>query len=267
MPEPTPGVDPRDITISTGFGPPFTTGCSYCSQDSPWGASCTFTSLPGCTSETARVTLQAGSSYVHVGTLTSNALYTSVSNALESICPTPTGGNVTSCSRATPTIGGLAWIDSSDQLETDGELVVRVESSSYENAQIRDAMIHTIATAVELSATGVNCYTTYYNILGFKEKRDDRFWWLPSFLRRDTPHESRESITLCNVVGPLYIPPQPTAASFIDANFDFEVPPGGDFFCKLLEDASEAFVFLLPEFAVEEVEAGEALEVACEDGK
>ncbi|KAI8630557.1 hypothetical protein F5Y19DRAFT_49580 [Xylariaceae sp. FL1651] len=267
MPEPTPAVDPRDITISAGWGPPYITGCSYCSQDSPWGASCTFTSLPGCTSETARVTLEAGSSYVHVGTLTSDALYTSVSNALESICPTPAGGtNITNCSTAKATIGSISFIDSSEILETYGELIVSVESSSYELAQIREAMIQTIATAAAMSATGNNCYTADYNVLSFR-KRDDGFWWLPSFLRREAPHETREQITLCNTIdfaGPQYVPPFPKGVSYIDTRFAFHEPPGGDFLCDLLEGPADALAFLLPEFTVEEIEVGEALTVICQ---
>ncbi|KAI0189684.1 glycosyl hydrolase catalytic core-domain-containing protein [Astrocystis sublimbata] len=257
MPQPTPTLDQRDITISTGWGPAFMSGCSLCSQDSPWGASCTFTSLPGCTSETATVTLQVGSSYVHVGTLTADELYTSVSSALESICPTPTGNGFTSCSTAKATIGGVAFIDSSEVLETEGELVVSVESSSYELSQIREAMIQTIANAVKVSATQDNCYTATHSVLGFRARRDAGPWWLPSFLRRDAPHETPEQITLCNALnfaGPQYIPPQPMDESYIDTSFSFEVPPGGDFLCDLLEAAADDLAFVLPMFAVEEIE-------------
>ncbi|KAI1364908.1 hypothetical protein F5Y08DRAFT_339255 [Xylaria arbuscula] len=265
-PKPTPTVNPRDITITKGWGPPFTTGCSVCSQDSPFGLSCAFTSLPGCTSETAQVTLQAGSSYIHVGTLTSDALYTSVSNALESLCPTPDPErSSTSCSVATATIGGIAFIDSSEVLETDGELLVSVKSSSYELSQIREAMIHTIASAVEMSAVGNNCYTAWHNVLGFRARRDVGPWWLPSFLRRDAPHETPEPITLCNALdfaAPQYIPPQ-ADESYIDTLFDFHVPPGGDFFCDLIEGAADALAVVLPEFAVDEIEVGEALDIIC----
>ncbi|KAI0187634.1 hypothetical protein F4808DRAFT_465861 [Astrocystis sublimbata] len=267
MPQPTPTLDQRDITISTGWGPAFMSGCSLCSQDSPWGASCTFTSLPGCTSETATVTLQVGSSYVHVGTLTADELYTSVSSALESICPTPTGNGFTSCSTAKATIGGVAFIDSSEVLETEGELVVSVESSSYELSQIREAMIQTIANAVKVSATQDNCYTATHSVLGFRARRDAGPWWLPSFLRRDAPHETPEQITLCNALnfaGPQYIPPQPMDESYIDTSFSFEVPPGGDFLCDLLEAAADDLAFVLPMFAVEEIEVGEALAIICE---
>ncbi|KAI0968532.1 hypothetical protein F4678DRAFT_481774 [Xylaria arbuscula] len=269
LPKPTPTLDPRDITISTGWGPPFTSGCSHCSQDSPWGVSCTFTSLPGCTSETARVTLEAGSSYVHVGTLTADALYTSVSSALGSICPTPTGNGFSRCSTAKATIGGVAFIDTSEVLEKHGELVVSVESSSYELSQIREAMIQTIAHAVEISATQNNCYTAEHHVLGFRARRDVGPWWLPSFLRRDAPHETLESITLCNALnfaGPHYIPPQPTAESYIDTHFSFETPPGGDFVCDLLEAIADGFAAVLPLFAVEEVEVGEALAIICDQG-
>ena len=41
--------------------------------------------------------------------------------------------------------------------------------------------------------------------------------------------------------------------------------PGGDFLCELLRDAVDALSVIAPEFTVEDMELGEAIDIACEE--
>lgn len=59
-------------------------------------------------SERPHATVQVGSSTQNVGTLSSAGLYTAVSNALTSVCPTPASGSSTGCTAAA-TITGVSY--------------------------------------------------------------------------------------------------------------------------------------------------------------
>ncbi|KAI9649087.1 hypothetical protein NHQ30_001654 [Ciborinia camelliae] len=59
-------------------------------------------------SELPHATVQVGSSTQNVGTLSSAALYTAVSNALTSVCPPPSAGSSTYCT-ASATITGVSY--------------------------------------------------------------------------------------------------------------------------------------------------------------
>ncbi|KAI0484577.1 hypothetical protein GGR56DRAFT_614492 [Xylariaceae sp. FL0804] len=260
-PAPTPTIPARDITVSTGFGTPYIIGCSFCSPDSPWGASCTFTSMPGCVTPTGSVKFEAGTSPVHVGTLTSTALYSSVSSVLEELCPTPDGATATGCSEEPFPIPGIAYINS-DALDEGGELVVQVASSNYSDSGIREALIQTIATGLQQAAQGDNCYTKHYE--EYMRKRSQSPSWLSSIFTRDHPSLTPMEITFCNTInfgGPQYFYPW-GISDYIDAVFSFHASDG-DFACDLLEGFLDAFAVLEPEFAVGDIELGEAIDVVC----
>ncbi len=79
-----------DVSITNGLGP-VTTDMADCLAGSRYAINGgDMTSVPGCFPQQAKATVQAGSSPVRVGTLTGIALYTSISSALESICPSVT---------------------------------------------------------------------------------------------------------------------------------------------------------------------------------
>ena len=80
-------LDTSTIAITQDFGPPTTNTmiCQACTPTTDFGATCT--SLPNCIPQTPSATIQIGSSPVQVGTLTSAALYTSISSAIASLCP------------------------------------------------------------------------------------------------------------------------------------------------------------------------------------
>jgi hypothetical protein len=195
---PVANLEQRDLTISTGFGPPTTDvkHCQVCTQVVNNEDSCS--SIKDCIVQTGAVTLEAGTSSVHVGTMTGTALYTKVSSALNKICPTPSNGAFTGCSQDSAVIGDIPYVEGGF-LANDGEIVVTVESSKYNNSDILQALIKTAATAAQQAATGKNCYKAEYDVESMK--RAEGPWWVPRMFRRDHPHPVSESATWCNTVG------------------------------------------------------------------
>ncbi|KAI0839756.1 hypothetical protein F5Y06DRAFT_286224 [Hypoxylon sp. FL0890] len=267
---PGPSLDARDISVHTGFDGTTTDSkhCRVCSQVDFYGASCS--SLEGCFVKTGAVTIEAGTSSVHVGTVTGTQLYSSISSALEKICPTPSDKGETSCSGDSVTIDGIPYVDSG-ALNQKGELVVSVESSKYNESSIRNALIKSAAAAAQHAATGKNCYEQTYTVEVLK-----RSWlpsWVPRFLRRDHPFAETEKTTFCNTVGfagPHYynpwwrVAPNPGATDYIDAHWEFEKPGGGEFACSVLQGLVKSFAFLQPEFAVGDIDLAEAIHILCE---
>ncbi|KAI1781439.1 hypothetical protein F4818DRAFT_436630 [Hypoxylon cercidicola] len=270
---PGPSLDDRDISVHTGFDSTTTNSkyCQVCSRVENNENACS--SIQGCFAKTGAVTIEAGTSSVHVGTVTGTQLYSSVSSALEKICPTPSAKGDTSCSGDTVSIGGVPYVDAGS-LNKGGELVVSVESSRYNESSIRDALIKSAAAAAQNAATGKNCYEQTYSVEILK-----RSWlssWMPGFLRRDHPYPKQEKATWCNTVGfvgPHYynpwwrLAPNPGATDYIDAHWEFEKPGGGDFDCAILEGLVDAFAFIQPEFAVGDIELGEVIDIVCMSGE
>ncbi|KAK8124191.1 hypothetical protein PG999_004109 [Apiospora kogelbergensis] len=271
----SPALAGRDLTITKDLGPPTTDRkhCQVCTRVVNNEDSCS--SMRDCVVQTGAVTLEAGSSSVHVGTVTGTALYTGVSSALEKICPTPTKGGFTACKTDSAAIGKVPYVEGGF-LATDGEIVVSVESSKYNDTKIRGALIKTAAAAAQKAAAGKNCYEARYDVEELKRRRG---WWDPSRLvarllgGRDHPHPEQEKATWCNSVGfagPHYYNPwwklqsQPGATDYMDVHFEFHKGGGGDFDCEFLQGLVDAFAFVAPEFAVGDVGLGEAVKVLCD---
>ena len=91
------------ITSSIIASVPVTTDSAKCSVCSPYavnGMGCT--SISGCVPHTPSAYVQAGSNPVHVGTLTSTALSSSISSAIAKLCPTVTDTtSMTHCAEGT----------------------------------------------------------------------------------------------------------------------------------------------------------------------
>jgi hypothetical protein len=74
---------------------------------------------------------------------------------------------------------------------------------------------------------------------------------------------------LTGFAGPHYynpwwrLQPTPGATDYIDARFDFVKDGSGDFDCEILHDLVDAFAFVMPEFAVADVEIGEVIDIVC----
>lgn len=192
------------IAITANFGPAVTNSmiCSVCSPIQNNGATCT--SLPNCLPQTPTATIQIGSSPVPVGTLTSDALSSAISSAVSSLCPPVTQTTTsTTCDETTKVkIPNIAYIDAGS-LVTDGELVVQIDSSGYNDTALLGPLAGMAALSISSSATGGNCYEAEYTVEELKAKRwyssalDAGLGWMP-FYKRDHPYPVQEKIELCN---------------------------------------------------------------------
>ena len=243
------------IAPTTTLGPASTNiaACQVCAPVVVNEDSCT--SIPNCTPQGAVATVSIGSSPVNVGTLTGTALYTSVSSALKSICPSVTQTTaLTQCS-GSATVPNIAYA-SGDDLATDGELLVTVDISGYNTTQLRDALINSLATSAQQAATGSNCYVpegsagigspapnpkdTFCNSAWFYEANYFNPWW-------------RQAAD-----------PGPT--DFIHATIEFHTVPQSilQFVCDFIDIAIDALAIVEPEFIVADAELEEGINLICQ---
>ncbi|KAF4624529.1 hypothetical protein G7Y89_g13641 [Cudoniella acicularis] len=291
--DPDEGIDqlhcPGATTSVSADLPPPTTNINACMVCTPYpinGDNCN--TIQNCTPQIAVATVTVGSAPVHVGTLTGAVLYTSVSNALESLCPPVTQTTTsTQCSvTGHADIGGIKYVDSSESLDT-GSLVVKVPTSGYNVTSLRDAMIASIALFIQTSTTGSNCFNVRYTVEELK-RRDGLLGWVDEALRvprslldfgghevlnpRDHPHPTKEQMTMCNGAyfhtANYYDPfwrtaPQPGPSDSINALFTFEASNSDQFLCEFLNMMVDGLTLLAPEFAVEDVELEEGINALC----
>ncbi|KAF2674250.1 hypothetical protein BT63DRAFT_449243 [Microthyrium microscopicum] len=121
---------------------------------------------------TQKLAVQVGQDPVYVGTLSSTAVYTSVSSILESLCPSLTGSSTGACATPTGKID-TEYIDTTDW--DPASLEIRVETSYYKTSAEREAMIQSAAAsfAAGLKTAG-NCQSVNYKhdcFIGFCSKR------------------------------------------------------------------------------------------------
>ena len=153
------------IKPDTSLGGPTTYQrlCQVCSQVENNADACS--SMTSCIPMTAEVTATMGHSSVHVGTLTGEALYTSISNALTSLCPPPTQTHTPSqCTESvTLNIPGIDWKDQDAGVRMDdGELKVLVETSSYNDTNIlRKSIPEASNVSRALNNTLCRCHDQY----------------------------------------------------------------------------------------------------------
>ncbi|KAL9102174.1 MAG: hypothetical protein Q9163_002648 [Psora crenata] len=251
-------------------------GCQICTRYAENEADCS--SITDCLPQAPQATVQVGSSPVHVGTLTSTALYTSISSALEKLCPSVTQTTeMTHCETGSVKIPNIPFVDAG-VLNNGGELVVKVESSAYNVTSLRDAMIKSAAMTANNSTQGRNCFTASYSVEQWGKRSslsiltDLPRRWL-GLAARDHPHPVEEQATWCNAAsfaGVNYYGPyarwQETLAStdYLDASWDFEVK-GGEFSCEFLEGLIDALAFVQPEFTVADLELSQAIGAICMD--
>lgn len=276
---------PGSASMVDDSRPPASTNtdiCQVCPTANANKNSCS--SLTGCLPKKAQATVQAGSSPVHVGTLTGAALSTSVSKALAKLCPTPSkAGAATACSTHTFSIGGIDYLDDGF-LEHDGKFDVKVEASSYNETNLRNAMIDSAAlTAMQATQSKSNCYKTKYNEIDevgkMRTRRSAMSDYLPGFAKRalgirDHPHTiPTDGPMFCNTVGfagvQYYnrywrLQENPGATNWIDASWSFHRGPGGDFLCDFLEGLADALIAVAPEFTVGDIELGEEIYAGCD---
>lgn len=251
--------------------------CQICTQVNANEDNCS--TMTSCMPKKAQATVQAGRSPVHVGTLTGSALSTSISSAISKLCPTPSKqGAATTCSTDTVKIGHIDYVEDG-MLAQDGTLDVKVDASWYNETGLRKAMIDSAAlTAMLATQTPKNCYTSKYDIESWGKRKRTPLALAHRFLGmdiRDHPHPIpiNDGPTWCNTVGFAGVQYynqfwrlQQTAGAtdWIDASWSFHAGPGGDFACDFLGDLTDALIVVQPEFAVGDVELGEAIRVGCE---
>ena len=276
--------DQTQVTPTTA-SEPLTTNmprCEVCSVEGENNQACS--TISDCIPQTPKAYVEVGSSAVHVGTLTSEALSTSISSALASLCPEVTqAASMTNCSDEVFKIGGIAYKNLSDnELYKNGELQVNVTAGQYNTTSIRDAMIDSAALTAMQSATGSNCYEEHYDSGGLRSDRrsilDISRRWL-GLENREAPAFGRvpSHETLCQAarfVGVQYLPPYAGQCSglctpekdfmWLDAEWDFHEPPGNQKFdCDFIAGLIDALAAVQPEFAVTDVGLSEAIDAAC----
>lgn len=266
------------LKITTTAMGPATTNMAICQVCTPQGVnqdSCT--KIPNCAPEKAAVTVQAGTKPVHVGTLTGTSLYSSISSALETLCPTVSQTtSMTKCSETdTVSIKNIPYVDQ-DTLEY-GKLDITVKDSQYNVTSLRDAMIHSAALTAQHSATGKNCKEANYQSYAYK-KRSILDWIKESTglkAARDRPLLESKKISICTAgdfAGVQYFSKfwrtaaQPGATDYLDANWAFE-KSGGDFACDFIEDLMDGLAIIAPQFVVEGVVLGDAIRALCNDSE
>ncbi|KAJ5168164.1 uncharacterized protein N7482_003758 [Penicillium canariense] len=233
------------------------------------------TSIKNCVVQTGAVTVQAGSSSVHVGTMTGSALYTGISKALESLCPSVTQTtSMTGCETGTAKIKNVPYVNAGFLAE--GTIDVKVEASQYNVTSLRDAMIRSAALTAMNAASGKNCYKVDYDTEEYRKRDDTSRWakWLPSFVKRGDimPPDRHTDVTFCNTVGfagvnyynPWWREHDAGASDYLDVNYSFDSNGGGAFACEMLEAMVDSLAIVAPEFAVGDIELGEAIDVICE---
>lgn len=217
-------------------------------------------------------TVQVGKVKQNIGTLTGDALFTSVSSALSSVCPKPTGGKG-DCGGKLATIPDIAYSEENRTLVEGDSLELAVHSATYDTENRLDAFIKTAASTFANSTTGKNCWSGKLDTHPTKLK--ERQISDPDIL----PPTSEEA-TLCNAGSfagvQLYDGKNDDGAKYwFDTDFTFKEKKGNgaDFFCEFIVDTlTETIGFLAPELFPElegldilESAGNDLLTVACED--
>lgn len=92
-----------------------------------------------------------GSHSANVGTLTGDALYTSVSDALEAACPLPTDSSTITGCAGDAAITGLTYVDATRNVQSSGKLEIEFDWVSYHRADVFDGLVQGIAQVLRRS--------------------------------------------------------------------------------------------------------------------
>ena len=269
-------------TGSAPLGPPTTNSqaCHVCTRYAVNEDSCT--SIPNCLKELAQATVHAGSSPVRVGTLTSTALSSAISSALDQICPSVTGTAAIGCQTKSIDIEHIDYKDFEGVINHSGSLSVQVQYSSYNDSGIRKAMIESAALTAMNGATGKNCYqdtpvmepvkrSLFARALSYVPESFVPKTLLPRLGGEGPPIE--EHVTWCNTVsfaGVQYYGEFARLAQTLgttdelDAEWTFHEDSGDAFDCEFLGELIDGLAALAPEFVGEDVALGEEIQATCE---
>ena len=237
--------------------------------------------MTSCVKEIAQATVQAGSSPVHVGTLTSSALSSAISSAIDQACPSVTGTSATACQTDGVDIDHIDYKDSEGVINHFGTVNVKVQSSSYNESSIRKAMIDSAAATAMTGAAGKNCYQDSPTVEVLRRSVFARALSylpasvVPNALRRATGSggPAIEHVTWCNTVsfaGIQYFGEYARLASalaptdYLDVGWTFHEDSGGEFDCEFIGVLIDSLAVIAPEFTIEDVALGEEIEASCE---
>lgn len=126
-----------------------TTSIADAGPRQPWGGTGPSTTVQ--IGSVLTVQYDTDTSAQSVGTMTGDRLYTAISDALMTACPSPTSGStVEACATPSP-IKDIPYVSGSD-LNTDGVLKFDIPFVGYSEPDIRIALIESIATAMNVSS-------------------------------------------------------------------------------------------------------------------
>ncbi|KAK4690262.1 hypothetical protein P7C71_g6485, partial [Lecanoromycetidae sp. Uapishka_2] len=262
----------KTIAITTDWGPPYTNTqlCSACTPTTEFGVG-TCTSIPNCLPQTPSATMQIGSSPVPVGTLTSDALVSSIASAISVLCPPQQSG----CDQETKVpIKGIVYVEE-QSLSDDGELLVQIDSAAFQQSgndnTIRSALFGMAAHSFAAAASGSNCANATYTVEELR-RRDPDDDGNSTLVPRDHPYPAEEQILLCNAghfASPQYYAQDwreqetPGPQDYVSVEINFKTGPGGALVCDFIK-AFEEFVeaAFTPELLPEEQVADNEINIA-----
>jgi hypothetical protein len=195
--------------------------------------------------------VQVGQHGVNVETLTSSALYSSISSALDKLCPSPTGSSG-ACATSTVTIGGIDYIEPITEAKEQGSLAIAVDSSNYGSDSVRqDMIVYAARTAIAGASTNNSCQEQGYQVAEYRAV-------------------ARENITLCNAPSfagvQFYDAKSSGTAGWLDARWEFETWSGGPFNCaEVLDGINVVLDVVAPEAAAELGLDFEGVTAVCEE--
>jgi hypothetical protein len=127
--------------------------------------------------------------------MTGDVLFTSVSNAVMKMCPTPTSeGAWTSCTTGTIPVGSAAYLDNGEP-EVDGELTIHFTDTQYNTSDYLNLFAQMLAGAANASATGSNCKVLDWAYTTWAGKRDIN----GREIEPPTPIPHKGESTFCNI--------------------------------------------------------------------
>lgn len=179
----------------------------------------------------------------------------------------------TACETGSVTVSKIEYV-SAGSLDSNGRLEIKVAASSYNSTTLRDAMIKSAAlTAQKGSEQQSSCsnqtYTTYV-------KRDvpppppSRIFGRRSAFFQPEPVEHKG--LFCNTAsfaGVGYFGAEwrkaqhPGAEAYIDATWDFQADPTGDFLCDFIEDLEVGLAVVAPEFVAGDLALVPEIQAFC----
>jgi hypothetical protein len=216
--------------------------------------------------------VQVGTKPVNVGTLAPMDVFTSISSALDKLCPTPSGNAPAAC-EATSTIKipkiDYMLDDAGDDLNPTGnplkigELDVFVPSSNYPSKEIRDKMIVQAALTAAGGMNGSSSCTQH---------TAKQCLSTSGLLDGECPNNMWHVIfdgTVCNTAsfaGVQYSDGIHTGnAAWMDAEWNFALGTNNKFECdEILDVINVAFDVLFPEFIALDTETATTLKAICD---